>query len=128
MGAERRGGKPHHRRFRRPHLIGAGIFASVSVAAAVIIGVAVAASSMNDAGDAPRPTTPSVHGTPQNHLPGITVPKPAHMPSNLQQAAMVKRGRYLVIAGDCAACHSVPFFPATEIRRPGLRALLDGGR
>jgi mono/diheme cytochrome c family protein len=48
-----------------------------------------------------------VQETPQNDMAGWTIPSPVNMPSDPQQAAQIRRGEYLVTAGDCLPCHSV---------------------
>lgn len=44
---------------------------------------------------------------PRAGLSGWDIPKPVTMPSDPKQAAMVKRGEFLTVAGDCMPCHSV---------------------
>ena len=38
---------------------------------------------------------------------GVTIPAPVNMPADPRQKAMVLRGEYLTVAGDCYSCHSV---------------------
>jgi mono/diheme cytochrome c family protein len=40
-------------------------------------------------------------------LTGWVIPAPVNMPADPAQAAMIERGRYLTVAGDCLPCHSV---------------------
>ncbi len=44
---------------------------------------------------------------PPSGMIGVTIPAPVNMPSDPRQKAMVMRGEYLTIAGDCYSCHSV---------------------
>ncbi len=39
---------------------------------------------------------------------GDPVAQPVKMPSNPAQAALIRRGEYLAVAGDCQYCHSLP--------------------
>jgi cbb3-type cytochrome c oxidase subunit III len=39
---------------------------------------------------------------------GDPVAQPVTMPTDPQQAAIIKRGEYLAVAGDCQYCHSIP--------------------
>jgi mono/diheme cytochrome c family protein len=43
---------------------------------------------------------------------GWDIPQPAAMPSDPKQAALIKKGMFLTVAGDCLPCHSVPGEPA----------------
>jgi len=43
---------------------------------------------------------------------GAEVAQPVSMPTDPQKVAQIKRGEYLVTAGDCQYCHSVPGGPA----------------
>jgi len=40
-------------------------------------------------------------------LTGWVIPAPVNMPTDPAQAAIIERGRYLTVAGDCLPCHSV---------------------
>ena len=59
----------------------------------------------------PRAAT-TIATTPKPGQPGITLPNPTHWPSNPRQAALIRRGRFLAVAGDCLPCHSVVGEPA----------------
>ncbi|MCW8307275.1 c-type cytochrome [Acidiphilium sp. PA] len=43
---------------------------------------------------------------------GWDIPQPVTMPSDPKQAALVKKGMFLTVAGDCLPCHSVAGEPA----------------
>ncbi len=43
---------------------------------------------------------------------GWDIPKPVNVPSDPKQAALVKKGMFLTVAGDCLPCHSVAGEPA----------------
>jgi mono/diheme cytochrome c family protein len=49
---------------------------------------------------------------PASGMGGVTIPEPATMPANPAQAALIARGRYLTVAGDCLPCHTVSGQPA----------------
>jgi mono/diheme cytochrome c family protein len=90
-------------------------FGRIAVAAIVIVGASallygLAEGAASDAAAAP-PTPDTVAEGPQNNMSGWTIPTPASMPSDPMQAAQIKRGEYLVVAGDCLPCHSVPGQP-----------------
>ena len=72
---------------------------------------------------ASHPTTPSgvtawpqaatrIATKPKPGQPGITLPNPARWPRNQTQAALIRRGRFLAVAGDCLPCHSLVGEPA----------------
>jgi mono/diheme cytochrome c family protein len=88
------------------------------LAAPLVIGMAMGAAS-----DAPPAATPdTVQAMPQNNMSGWTIPMPAQMPGDPNQAAQIKRGAYLVTAGDCLPCHSVsgqpPFAGGNAVGSP----------
>lgn len=72
-----------------------GAFAVVAIAAAVKF---ASARSPQDPGQQQR----EAHGT------SIHNPAPVAIPSSPSSDPAVERGRYLAVAGDCVACHSVP--------------------
>jgi mono/diheme cytochrome c family protein len=49
----------------------------------------------------------SVSTTAPGGLTGWVIPSPANPPSDPGQAAIIARGEYLTVAGDCLPCHSV---------------------
>lgn len=56
---------------------------------------------------APDMSAKTVIAAPPDGLPGWSIPDPATPPSDPTQAALVARGKYLTVAGDCLPCHSV---------------------
>ena len=50
----------------------------------------------------------SIAVLPAAGMAGVPVAQPLHMPKNAARAALIKRGEYLAVAGDCQYCHSVP--------------------
>jgi mono/diheme cytochrome c family protein len=60
------------------------------------------------AGDTAPDTSPkAITSAPPNGMPGWTIPDPVNPPTDPTQAAMIARGKYLTVAGDCLPCHSV---------------------
>ncbi|WP_174504104.1 cytochrome c [Acidiphilium sp. C61] len=53
-----------------------------------------------------------VAATPRPGMAGTALPLPVNMPKDPRKAAMVRRGFFLVVAGDCLPCHSVAGEPA----------------
>ena len=101
----RRSGNPSRRRF---------IIASCLAFALPVCFAAWAAQASNtvqvtaaDPGSSPiEPENITV-----NPPPGINadpIAQPVSMPADPSQAALIKRGEYLAVAGDCQYCHSVP--------------------
>jgi mono/diheme cytochrome c family protein len=93
---------------------------SHSGAAAVVLavaGFAVAGSLIsanadpqgaNDGGVSTWSTTDTaVAAKPKPGNMGWDIPQPVNMPADPKQAAMVKKGMFLAVAGDCLPCHSV---------------------
>jgi mono/diheme cytochrome c family protein len=85
--------------------------AAIFVIAAPLAFETFAIGAASDA--APQANTPdAVQSGPQNNMSGWSIPMPATMPSDPNQAAQIQRGAYLVTAGDCLPCHSVTGQPA----------------
>jgi mono/diheme cytochrome c family protein len=78
--------------------------AAISVIAVPLV-VGMVMGAVSDA--PPAATAGTVQTGPQNNMAGWTIPMPAQMPSDPGQAAQIRRGAYLVTAGDCLPCHSV---------------------
>ena len=57
-------------------------------------------------------TATHVAAAPRAGMAGTDLPQPANMPKDPKQAAMVQKGFFLVVAGDCLPCHSVAGEPA----------------
>lgn len=49
----------------------------------------------------------AVAAKPAKGMAGWDIPEPVHMPTDPKQAALVKKGMFLTVAGDCMPCHSV---------------------
>lgn len=93
----------------------AGLGAVFLVALGVVLADAHADNSMSANAGNPQaaPVQPeNIQVNPPPGINGAAVAQPVNMPSDPQQAAMVKRGEYLAVAGDCQYCHSVPGGPA----------------
>lgn len=51
---------------------------------------------------------PVIAADPAPGMSGMVIPEPAHAARDPAQAALIARGRYLTVAGDCMPCHTVP--------------------
>ena len=70
--------------------------------------VAAASDAANDAGagrDAGIAAAALLQ--PPAGMAGVSIPAPVNVPADPRQKAMVMRGEYLTVAGDCYSCHSV---------------------
>ncbi len=85
------------------------VVAIIVIASVPLIGSAIALST---AAMAPAVSANSVSAMPPAGMSGDPIAQPVHMPSDPTQAALVQRGEYLAVAGDCQECHSVPGKPA----------------
>lgn len=82
---------------------------AVAAMAAVGLGVYANHAAQGASGDtAPDMTAKPIAATPPGGMTGWTIPDPASPPADAQQAALIARGRYLTVAGDCLPCHSLP--------------------
>jgi len=72
---------------------------------AILLALTVMARSQSAMADA-SPAGISV--MPAAGMAGDPVAQPVNMPSDPAQAALVKRGEYLAVAGDCQYCHTTP--------------------
>ena len=82
----------------------------LALGALAVFGAALLADGLArgaDADTAPNATNNAVAATAPGGLTGWVIPAPVNMPSDPGQAAMIERGRYLTVAGDCLPCHSV---------------------
>jgi len=82
----------------------------MAAAASLVIGglvfsAVLAQGAASDA--APANAGGGVAEAPQNDMAGWTIPAPVSMPADPVQAAQIRRGEFLVVAGDCLPCHSV---------------------
>lgn len=85
--------------------------AMMALGAMVAVGLAGYASHAAHGanGDtAPDISAKTIAATPPGGMPGWTIPEPVVPPTDPAQAAMIARGEYLTIAGDCLPCHSLP--------------------
>ncbi len=100
---------------KKPILIGALMGALGAGFAAAILAIAWGA----------HPTAPPFSGVttwsaaatriatdPKPGMSGSILPAPAAMPDHPQQAALIRKGYFLTVAGDCMPCHSVAGEPA----------------
>jgi len=82
---------------------GLAIAASFALAVPVLIsGLAVGA----DSAAAPAAQN-AIAATAPGNMTGWVIPDPVNPPTDAAQAAMIARGKYLTVAGDCLPCHSV---------------------
>ena len=83
-------------------------FLSISCAIGLLcVGVVAAGSyTANDAAGADAGVATAQLQPPPGMV-GVTIPAPVNMPADPRQKAMVLRGEYLTVAGDCYSCHSV---------------------
>jgi mono/diheme cytochrome c family protein len=87
-------------------------FSFIAVAAVLVIaGVPLLGSAiaLSDAGSAPAG---NITMQPPAGTVGDPIAQPVNLPTDPNQAALVTRGEYLAVAGDCQECHSVPGKPA----------------
>jgi mono/diheme cytochrome c family protein len=56
---------------------------------------------------APDMSPKTILSAPPGGMPGWTIPDPVNPPTDPKQAALIARGKYLTVAGDCLPCHSV---------------------
>lgn len=64
-----------------------------------------------DGAAAPAASSNTISATPPAGLTGWTIPAPVNPPTDPAEAAVIARGAYLTVAGDCLPCHSVPGKP-----------------
>jgi mono/diheme cytochrome c family protein len=86
----------------------------ILVAAVVIVVVPLVGSgiALSAASDAPAIGNATVSAMPPAGLGGDPIAQPVTMPTDPTQAALVTRGEYLAVAGDCQECHSITGGPA----------------
>jgi mono/diheme cytochrome c family protein len=93
------------RQMRRYLIISTSVLFTVFAA----VGLTRFALAVENTGNmAPQP----VLSQPAAGMGGVTIPEPATTPSDPAQAALIARGRYLTVAGDCLPCHTVSGEPA----------------
>jgi len=76
-----------------------------------VIVVAVWRAQADDAVASAQPAggqDETISVTPPAGMSGDPVAQPVSMPGDPAQAALIKRGQYLAVAGDCQYCHSIP--------------------
>jgi len=88
---------------------GARTYLGLVLAASVAFGEAVLVDGLARGADAAASggVQTSIADTAPGGLTGWVIPAPVNMPSDPGQAAIIERGRYLTVAGDCLPCHSV---------------------
>ncbi len=100
-------GMPH----TRTRMILGGLAASLSLAASLWVTASAAPPAAQGAAMAGVTTWPAaathVAAAPRPGMAGDDLPQPANMPKDPKRAAMVRKGFFLVVAGDCLPCHSV---------------------
>ncbi|MGC9268764.1 c-type cytochrome [Acidiphilium sp.] len=90
----------------------------ISIAVLIAGGLGALGIGLADGADAAHPASlggvtrwpavdTTIAATPRPGSAGWTIAAPAHLPSNPKQAALVRRGMFLTVAGDCMPCHSV---------------------
>lgn len=85
-----------------------GVLAVLVIGIVPLVGSAVALTAVSAQPGAQE----TVSAMPPSGMSGDPIAQPVTMPSDPNQAAMVRRGEYLAVAGDCQECHSVPGKPA----------------
>lgn len=87
-------------------------YAFATAAIVLVMGgsLAVAGIATDVPANAGQPN--DIAAMPPDHLVGDPIAQPVNMPTDAKQAALVKRGMYLAVAGDCQECHSIGGKPA----------------
>jgi mono/diheme cytochrome c family protein len=81
----------------------------LAIAGLAVLGCGLAIAA--DSATSPATQT-TVANTAPGGLTGWVIPDPASPPADPTQAALIARGKYLTVAGDCLPCHSVQGRPA----------------
>ncbi len=75
---------------------------------AVPIGIAALRAQADDNAAAPAATQGAISVNPPAGMSGDPIAQPVNPPTDPKAAAIIARGEYLAVAGDCQYCHSIP--------------------
>ncbi len=101
-------GNPVIRRARRRPYFFAVLGAIFAIGVPLVINALVQAAKADSAAASQAAAGQNaVAATAPGGLTGWVIPSPANPPSDPAQAAIIARGEYLTVAGDCLPCHSV---------------------
>jgi len=97
---------------RQALLAASGLVILLAVGGTVYSACAIDAVSVTAADPGPAPIQPEdIAVNPAPGMQGDAVATPMQMPSDPGQQALIKRGEFLTVAGDCQYCHSLPGGP-----------------
>jgi mono/diheme cytochrome c family protein len=83
------------------------ICCTIALISGGLVAASYAADNMAPAQSAASAASETAQLAPVPSLGGVTYTQPATLPADPVQKALVQRGEYLTIAGDCSSCHSV---------------------
>lgn len=84
------------------------LFVGLSVTAISLTAIRPAAAQNQAASDPATSPADKISDMPPPGMAGDMVAQPVSQPASPNQAALIARGKYLAVAGDCQYCHSTP--------------------